>query len=373
VPVPDHVAAFLVEHGPGDGPLVEVLARALTRAAGERVSPDELDLGAVPDHLRVTYRAVGPGGRALAWSKDLDALRAHLAPKVRETIEEVVARSAPTVQHTGLTSWSIGELPRTVTSEVDGRTVTAHPALVDEGESVGVRAYASPDEAAASHRPGLRRLLLLGIGDLGKRIRKGLPRDAELSLAGLGIPLGALFDDLAEAVVDASISSPGKVRDAEAFEALLLSVREDGVGRGLAAADVLARIGDRVRGLELRLAGHDDPAATDIRVQVAGLVHPGFVSEAGLDRLRDVERYLSAAEVRLDKLAADPGRDRRHQFLVQGLEDEWAAIADRDVGGKVRWMIEELRVSLFAQSLGTRGSISEQRVRKALAALRAAA
>ena len=372
VPVPDHVAAFLAEHGPADGPLVEVLAHALTRAAGERVSPDELDLAGVPDHLRVTYRAVGPGGRAVSWSKDLDALRAHLAPKVRDTIQEVVARSAPELQHSGLTSWSIDPLPRQLTSEVDGRTVTAHPALVDEGETVGVRAFASADEAAASHRSGLRRLLLLGIGDLGKRTRKGLPRDAELSLAGLGIPLGALFDDVAAAVVDASISSPSKVRDAEAFDALLLAVREDGVGRGLDAAAVLARIGDHVRGLELRLAGDDGPAAADVRVQVVGLVHPGFVSEAGLDRLRDVERYLAAADVRLDKLGGDPGRDRRHQFLVQGLEDEWAAVADGDAGGKVRWMIEELRVSLFAQSLGTRGSISEQRVRKALATLRAA-
>ena len=373
VPVPDHVAAFLAEHGPGDGPLVEVLAHALTRAAGERVSPDEIDLDAVPDHLRVTYRAVGPGGRPLSWSKDLDALRAHLAPKVRQTISEAVARSAPTVQHTGLTSWSMGPLPRQLTSDVDGRSVTAHPALVDEGDTAGVRAFASPEEAATAHRAGLRRLLLLGAGDLAKRIRRSLPRDAELALAGLGIPVGALLDDLAVAVVDASISSPGKVRDAEAFDAQLLALRESGVGTGLDAAGVLARIGDRVRALELRLAGHDSPAADDVRVQLRGLVHPGFVSEAGLDRLRDIERYLEAAEVRLDKVGADPGRDRRHQFLVQGLEDEWAAVADRDAGAKVRWMIEELRVSLFAQSLGTRGSISEQRVRKALSVLRSAA
>ena len=145
------------------------------------------------------------------------------------------------------------------------------------------------------------------------------------------------------------------------------------MGTGLDAAAVLARLGDRVRELELRLAGHDDAAADDVRVQVRGLVHPGFVSSSGLDRLRDIERYLTAAEVRLEKVGADPGRDRRHQFLVQGLEDEWAAVADRDTGAKVRWMIEELRVSLFAQSLGTRGSISEQRVRKAIATLRSAA
>ena len=230
VPVPDHVAAFLAEHGPDDGPLLEVLARALTRAAGERVSPDEIDLGAVPDHLRVTYRAVGPGGRPLSWSKDLDALRAHLAPKVRQTISEAVARSAPAVQHTGLTSWSFGALPGTLTSDVDGRTVTAHPALVDEGATAGVRAFATPEEAAVAHRAGLRRLLLLGVGDLAKRIRKALPRDAELSIAGLGIPLAGVLDDLAVAVVDAAISSPGKVRDADAFDALLL--RRARVGGG---------------------------------------------------------------------------------------------------------------------------------------------
>src|SRR5690606_25674651 len=143
---------------------------------------------------------------ALAWSKDLDALRAHLAPRVQATVQEVVARAAPDAQHTGLTAWTIGPLARRVDAEVDGRTVTAHPALVDEGATVGVRAFASPEEAAASHRAGLRRLLLLGLGDLAKRIRKALPRDAELALAGrLGVPVADVLDDLARAVVDASI------------------------------------------------------------------------------------------------------------------------------------------------------------------------
>src|SRR5690606_16515761 len=123
-------------------------------------------------------------------------------------------------------------------------TVTAHPALVDEGATVGVRAFASPEEAAASHRAGLRRLLLLGLGDLAKRIRKALPRDAELALAGrLGVPVADVLDDLARAVVDASISSPSKVRDAEAFESLLAAVRESAVPTALDAAAVLARIG----------------------------------------------------------------------------------------------------------------------------------
>src|SRR5690606_1272925 len=125
-------------------------------------------------------------------------------------------------------------------------------------------------------------LLLLGLGGLAKRIRKALPRDAELALAGLGLPVAGVLEDVALAVVDASIASPSRVRDAEAFEALLQSVRESAVPTALDAAAVLARIGDRVRELQLRLAGQDTPAAADVRVQLAGLVHPGFVSAAGL-------------------------------------------------------------------------------------------
>ncbi|HET6664589.1 MAG TPA: ATP-dependent RNA helicase HrpA, partial [Acidimicrobiales bacterium] len=369
VPVPDHVAAFLERAGPADGPLLEVLGRELTRMTGDRIPPDSWQLDAVPAHLRVTFRAVAADGRALAWSKDLDALRERLQPKVRAA----VARSAPAVQHTGLTSWSIDPLPAVVESGVDGRTVTAYPALVDEGDTAGVRAFATADEAAVAHRAGLRRLLLLGAGNVAKRIRTSLPRDAELALASLpGQSVAQVVADVASAAVDSLITSPGKVRDREAFEALLLQVREGSTDVGLAAAGVVGRIAGRVAdilGRVDRLTGGAMAAADDIRVQARGLVHPGFVAEAGIDRLRDIDRYLAGVQSRLDKLAADPAKDRRHMAVVQALEDEWVPVADRDVGAKVRWMLEELRVSLFAQSLGTKGSISEQRVRKAIAAL----
>ena len=367
VPVPDHVAAFLARCGPGDGPLLEVLGRELTRMTGERIPPGSWQLDAVAPHLLVNYRAVATDGRPLAWSKDLDALRERLQPKVRAA----VARSAPSVQHSGLTAWTVDPLPRLVESSVDGRTVTAYPALVDEGDTVGVGAFASEAEAAAAHRAGLRRLLLLGAGNVAKRIRTSLPKDTELALAGLrDQSVGEVVTDIAVAAVDALLSTPGKVRDAEGFDALLARVREESTPMGIDAAAVVGRIAGRVGEIEQRRTRLDGPAADDVRVQVRGLVHPGFVAEAGIDRLRDIDRYLVAALQRLDKVAADPAKDRRHMAVVQALEDEWVAVADRDTGAKVRWMLEELRVSLFAQSLGTRGSVSEQRVRKALAALR---
>jgi ATP-dependent helicase HrpA len=208
---------------------------------------------------------------------------------------------------------------------------------------------------------------------VAKRIRTSLSRDVELALAGLpGLSVAQVTADLASASVDSLITSPGKVRDRESFDALLLRVREGSTGVGIDAAGVVGRIAGRVADIHRRvdgLTGGAVAAGDDVRVQVRGLVHAGFVAEAGIDRLRDVDRYLAAVQARLDKLATDPAKDRRHMALVQALEDEWVLVADRDAGAKVRWMLEELRVSLFAQSLGTKGSVSEQRIRKAIAAL----
>ena len=368
VPVPDHVAAFLRRCGPGDGPLLDVLGRELTRMTGDPIPPGSWQLDDVPDHLRVNYRAVDDSGRPLAWSKDLDALRARMQPKV----QAAVAGTAASIEASGLTEWTIGPLPRVVETEVGGRLVAAFPALVDEGETAGVRAFASDAEASVAHRAGVRRLLLLGAGDVAKRLRRSLGRETELALAALpGMTVAEVLDDLAVAAVESLVTSPGRIRDEAAFDTLLTRVREEAVPVGLDAAAVVGRIASRVRAIDERLPAVPTTTADDVRVQVRGLVHPGFVSEAGLDRLRDLDRYLAAAVQRLDKVRADPAKDRRQLALVQSLEDEWATVADRDTGGKVRWLLEELRVSLFAQSLGTRGSVSEQRVRKAIDALRA--
>jgi ATP-dependent helicase HrpA len=373
VPVPDHVTAFLAEHSPADGPLLDLLAKALTQGAGERVTRSAFDPSLVEQHLLVNIRAVDERGRALAWSKDLPALQAKLAPRIREA----VAASAASVAVSGLTAWTIGELPTTVDSTVAGRVVTAYPALVDEGEAVGVRAFASPAEAAAAMRAGTRRLLLLHLGPQRTALRKAVPEATALALASGTIgSVAHVVDDVAVATVDHLVGvHGGPARDGVAFDALLLAVRQDLVGTGLDALTVTARIVTKASEVAARLDRLDTvtalgPAVDDMRTQLRALVHLGFVTEATLDRLRDVERYVMGVARRAERVTEDPARDRRAMALVQQLEDEWAEVAGADVGAKVRWQLEELRVNLFAQSLGAKGGASEAKVRRAIALLR---
>jgi ATP-dependent helicase HrpA len=378
VPVPDHVTAFLAEHEPADGPLLDLLARALTQGAGERVAASAFDPSLIEQHLLVNFRAVDDRGRPLAWSKDLPALQAKLAPRIREAVAALFGGSGESsIAVSGLTAWTIGELPATVDSLVGGRVVTAHPALVDEGEAVGVRAFASPTEAAAAMRAGTRRLLLLQLGPQRSALRKAVPEPVALQLAGGTIgSVAHVVDDVLTATVDHLVGlHGGPPRDGAAFDALLLAVRQDLVATALDALVVVARIVTKAADVAARLDRLDTvaalgPAVDDMRTQLRALVHLGFVTEATLDRLRDVERYVMGVARRAEKVTEDPTRDRRSMALVQQLEDDWAEVAGADVGAKVRWQLEELRVNLFAQALGAKGGASEAKVRKAIALLR---
>jgi ATP-dependent helicase HrpA len=375
VPVPDHVRTFLTEHGPSDGPLLAVLGRALTRMTGDRIPAGSWRLDQVAPHLLVNYRAVDERGRAVAWSKDLPALQTRLAGRVRAA----VAASAPSVEQAGLTAWTIGELPRVVETERDGRVITAHPTLVDEGDSVSVRAVPTAAEQDRLMTTGTRRLLLLSMPGGARSLRRAVPDDVLLALAAAPWASAAeVLDDCLLAAVDALVDrAGGPVWDAVAFDELAVKVREDAVDVAVAAVTIVGRIATSAADLRARLAATTapslHPAIDDMRAQLDRLVHPGFVVEAGVDRLRDVERYLLAIKRRLEKVADDAARDRRSMALVQALEGEYSARRAADVDGTVGWMLEELRVSLFAQAIGTRGSVSEQRIRKALSRLRKAA
>ena len=372
VPVPDHVTAFLAEHDPADGPLLPLLARALTQGAGERVTADAFDVDALPPHLRVTFRAVDDRGRAKAWSHDLAALQGRL----RQQARAAVAQAAPSIEVRGLASFPAEPLPVTVESRSGGRTVTAYPALVDEGEAVGVRAFADLAAAVRAMRAGTRRLLFLDLGSLRTALKNAVPQATTLALAtGAAGSNAEVLADVAAATVDHLVAvNGGPVRDAESYEVLRVAVREDFVDAGLDALFSVGRITTATAALAERLdrlarAATTAAAADDMRTQLRGLVHPGFVTETGIDRLRDVERYLQGIARRAEKVAADPRKDARSMATVHALEDEWTLVAEHDVGGAVRWMLEELRISLFAQNLGTKGSASEAKVRKAITAL----
>jgi ATP-dependent helicase HrpA len=266
-----------------------------------------------------------------------------------------------------------------------GYTVQGYPALVDEGDSVAVRLLDNEKGQRSAMWAGTRRLLLLNLPPPAKFVQGRLSNEAKLALARHPHrDIGDLLDDCAAAAVDHLLADAGgPAWDAEGFDELLSRVR---AGFGGTLVDTVSTVelvlteAHRVRQRLAEAAGGSaiEPALADLREQLAGLVHRGFVTATGLSRLPDVVRYLRAMQWRLDRLAADPHKDRDRMLRVHQVQGEYRELvaAARDTAGapdeacralaEIRWMIEELRVSLFAQALGTRYPISEKRIYRAM-------
>jgi len=367
VPVPDYVEAFLAAASPLDGPLVDTLATRLTRMTGDAVRRDDFDVERLPDHLRLGFRIEDPTGRRVAFGRDLDAIRARLHGHLQAAITRAVG---PTIERTGITTWDLGELPRHIDATSAGHTVRAFPALVEEGDSVAVRLFSSEREQATAMVTGTRRLLLSTLSSPLGTIDRLLKKETKLALAlhrhGTA---KSLLEECSAAAVDALVAEHGgPAWNTDGFGALREAIRPEFVDRTLQVVTTVGRILRARHDIEQRLDRITMtpllPARLDVRRQLSRLTPPGFVIAAGAAHLADIERYLRAIAHRLDRLPQDPVRDADRMRRVQALEER----ADRLVPGsaEVQWMLEELRVSLFAQSVGTPTRVSETRVERAI-------
>ena len=375
VPAPDTARAVSGNIGPGRESLLESLQRELHRRTGVLVPITAFDLEKLPAHLRVTFAVRGPDGAELGRGKDLGALQAALAGQTRRAVAAAVADG---LERTGLRAWpdDLDGLPRSV--ERDG--VRGYPGLVEAAAAVDLRVFATETERDAAMRPGLRRLLRLctpapmkGLeSSLDPRRRLGLGSNPDGSLA-------ALLEDCADAAVDVLVPTP--VWDRTGFEAARRRVRE---ALGTTTADILGRTEKSLAALHevnMALPGKPPPAhaeaVADIRAQLARLVAPGFVTATAAAHLSDLTRYLTAIARRLDRLPRAPAADRERMQRVQAVQagyDELlqalspARAAAEDVRDIAR-MIQEFRVSLWAQQLGTPRPVSEQRIYRAIDAV----
>ncbi|CAN5404312.1 ATP-dependent RNA helicase HrpA [soil metagenome] len=376
VPAPDTATAVLSRIGPADGPLLPTLARELTRIGGTPVGVEAWRGAVIPDHLRICYRVVDDATE-LAAGPDLQALKRGVDAHLRQALAE----ATPVQAHTGLTAWTIGPLDRRVTASRRGIEVTAYPALVDEGTTVGVATFSTEPEQRQAHWLGTRRLLRLALPNPVRTADAQLGRHTKLALTRAPHPdVAAVIEDCTACVIDAILSERGgPVWTPEAFEALRIEVRERsprllGI-TARAVADLVTQgeaIKDRMRqpappGL--------DPARRDIGRQLGRLLYPGFVTATGGDRLGHLRRYLQGVLVRLETMGRNPDRDAEHSALVADLEEEYHLLRPMRPGSaaalrQVRWSLEELRISLFAQGLGTAERVSEARIRDQLARIR---
>jgi ATP-dependent helicase HrpA len=379
VPAPDVAREVVARLGAPAGDLRDAVARELRSLRGVSVPRDAWDLSKLPRHLRITVR-VTDDGRVLAESKDVAELQRQLRPQLRAALTQ----AAGGITRSGLTSWDFGALPRVFREG----TVVAYPALAlptsGAGAAVDVRLFETEDAARAAMWAGTRRLILLGVPSPVKSIADGLSTRAKLALSHN--PHGgvaAMFADCVTCAADYLMAEAGgPAWDREGFERLSAAVRS---GLHEATAAVVTHVESALRLAHAVGARLDDsqgdvlrPAVADMHAQLAGLIYPGFVAATGYRRLPHLTRYLRGIERRLDKLPENPGRDaasmavarRAEQAYRQAVAELPAPRRDHPDVTEVRWMLEELRVSLFAQTLGTQAPVSENRILGALGRLR---
>ncbi|MFT4134923.1 ATP-dependent RNA helicase HrpA [Microbacterium sp.] len=440
VPAADWAARF-GEQLDGAGPeshdgrpgrtLTEALAALVQRVANQPVRAGDFDLDRLPAHLTASFRVVDERGRVVGSGRSLEDLQTRLAGRARDAVSRSLARTgsrspversesgrppgtdvsarpsgprSPTespagprpmpgehgapasrfAEQSGLIDWTFGALPSLIDTPVAGGVVRGYPALVDEGTSVALRIEATPEQAARLTHAGIRRLVLLAVPSPTAYVLDHLTAAEKLALAASPYPSArALVEDARVAVADAVIArTDPAVRTRERFEVVRDAFSAAVMDELFAAVSLCARILTLQREVDRAVREQNSltllGALGDVKAQLAGLVHRGFVAQTGVARLAHLPRYLQAARDRVRGLADQPGRDRQRMT-----EFERAAALYAEAGGTIpvapdagralvhaRWLLEEYRVSLFAQNLGTAEPVSLQRIAKALSGAR---
>lgn len=380
VPAPDFAAAALTALTARAEPLRIGLARELSRLGSVAIAPSDLDPAALPDHLRMTFAAIDARGQVLARGKNLAQLKTRLSEQVSASVARATA-GAERAPATVWTSESLGTVEPTVRSEVAGQTVTGYPALVPEGEGVAVRVLSSPAEQAAAMRAGTRALVLSAIPTSVRTVTASLPPRDRLALSQNPYgSLDALIEDCRAAAADELIAAAGgPVRSPKQFDALVAKIRPEFVSAVARIVRLVVPVLAGAHQVSSALADTSErDIADDVRHQLDDLIFAGFISEWGSARLLELPRYLEAACIRLESLPGSAVRDRQGMVEI----DRALAAYDRLVNAlpearkhghdvtEIWWMIEEFRVSLFAQKLGTPYPVSTKRIEKAIAAIR---
>ncbi|MCS0581445.1 ATP-dependent RNA helicase HrpA [Massilia pinisoli] len=411
VPLPDYAARFFernedpVRFGRGD--LIDALIADIHAQTGVRVMTTDFKLETLPAHLFMNFKVVDEHGRQLDMGRNLATLQAELGGQARQSFQRMAettpvagqgsakplgaaaptpapaqakgkaatpapAAPAPASAHTNITGWTFGELPELLEITQGKITLIGFPALVDKGTHCDLEVFDDPNVAARAHRAGLRRLFALQFKEQLKFAEKNVPglQQMGMQFMSVGTPEELREQIVAKAIEIACLQDPLPI-DAASFN----KRRDEGKGRIGLLINETARLAGQIlaefHGLPKRLQGLPPAVASDMQAQLQGLVHKRFIAETEYSQLAHFPRYLKAMNVRLEKLRANPARDAQ-------LMAEWQTAAtqfQRTVKNQplknldprmieFRWMLEELRVSLFAQELRTPMPVSSKRLQK---------
>jgi ATP-dependent helicase HrpA len=361
-PLEEFADAFIAAVPPSDTPLAAALSRYIRSELGVDVPIDAFRPDSAPPHLHMNFRVLDDDGRQLSAGRDLPGLKKQLSEKT----EAILQQEAPVSEGKRYTGWTMGDLPEIMELDRDGQTLIGYPALVDAGEAVTLQVVDSPEKARDLHRVGVRRLLAIVFRDRIRDIEKSLAKDVALG-------------PLKEQVVAAALERTFLAESLPMLQADFARRVDEGRSRFNLIAQEMARAATGIltehAALQKKLAALQKsyPHPTeDVRQQLARLLAPAWLSRTPWERLQHLPRYLKAASLRLDKLRADPARDTRLAAELAALEQPYR----REVTSRMRlggagaeleqfgWLLEELRVSLFAQEVRTPVPVSVKRLTK---------
>ena len=380
VPANDWARRLLAElPDSGDGrSLRAALSTLITRLTYVPVAVTDFDESRIPSHLRMSFTVIDERSRTVASGTDLRALQEQLKSTVRESVARASVTPRSNLERAGLTTWDFDELPRTLDTKQGGNTIRAYPALVDEGASVAIRLMTTPDDQAREQRRGVRRMLLLTTPSPVSYVQDHLTQTEKLTLAQSSYRTTAeLFADCMAVCIDAVVAGR-EVWTRTEFETVRNEISATIMDSLFQTVSLLTKVIAGSRDAEKAIKAASNIAMlsplADTREQLSSLVYPGFASETGLTQLRRLPVYLAGIVHRIGKLGENLGRDRVWMTEVQ------TATARYELAGgrlpllpdstvslvRARWLLEELRISLFAQHLGTAEPVSLQRIVRVL-------
>jgi ATP-dependent helicase HrpA len=384
VPVPEFATSFCREVTGANLPLLQALARYIREQKQIDVPLDAFRLEQLPPHLLMNFRVVDEHGRQLGMSRNFAQLHGELAPRAAPAIVAATGEKDETVSEQRYTSWSFGAFTETREVKRAGQFVTLFNALVDEGDAVVLRAFDTRDAAQAVHRGGLRRLFMLLLKEQVKYLEKNLPDAQRLGMLFMApnSPFGGTQQELQQQILAMTFERCCLNDPLPANEAEFTTRGKEAKNRLLLIAQELARLAGNVlseyqavqKNLP-QLKAHNQ-ANQDVRAQLEWLLHKRFIADTPYERLQHVPRYLKAINLRIEKLRSNPARDAQCMTQMQPLTQAWQKLRQAQQGNsdprvdEFAWLMQELRVSLFAQELKTPVIVSVKRLEKMLVGIR---
>ncbi|WP_211285629.1 ATP-dependent RNA helicase HrpA [Marinobacter guineae] len=375
VPVPDFVDAALANLQPSNEPLALQLGAQLRRMTGVRIDPEAWSQAELPRHLRMNLRVMGDGGKAIAESRDTTELQGQLEGRAEEALASATSENSSKEPVGEYTDWQFGQLPEQVQTEKGGMQVTVYPALEDLGKQVRQIRCLDRLTAEDTTRKAVARLILNRFGRTLDDLERKLPRFRQSAL--MFAPVGqakVLLDDLLLATAMQHFLIEGIPRSADDFDQMFDRHRGDFIPaleladeRLFQAMSGYQKVAKQLKGkINLALAN----SMADLKFQLQNLVYPGFLVETPPEWLAEFGRYFEAALVRLEKMPREMGREREFLHTIEPLWSRYAVKRDEQQRQGVRdpelvlyrWMLEEFRVSFFAQQLGTVMTVSVKRM-----------